>query len=139
MLLNTDQAGTGDRIALGGMPIAVARHTLTQIPTSLLPREAGLTVLTGSSSVADRTRALLDERGAPEVHVLQTGGAHADVVDADFVLRFVVIRLDQNKLDVLQKNHELFARWRHVAEFLHAPRGLESETKQNSVKVFSIS
>ena len=106
------------------MSVAVARHTLTEVIPSLLSSEAWRASLTRASGVTNRTRALFDERRTTEAHVLQTGGAHVDVVDADVTLTRVIVRFDEDELDVLEQGQEIFSGRCDSAKFRVAPRRL---------------
>ena len=106
------------------MSVAVTRHALPEVSPSLLTSEAWRACLTRTSGVTNRTRALFDERRSTEAHVLQTSGAHVDVIDADVTLTCVVVRFDEDELDVLKEGQEIFTRWCDSAIFRVAPRRL---------------
>ena len=106
------------------MSVAVTRHALTEVSPSLLTSEAWRASLTRTSGVTNRTRALFDERRTTEAHVLQTGGAHVNVVNADVTLTGVVVGFDEDELDVLKKGQEIFSGRGNSAIFRVAPRRL---------------
>ena len=59
---------------------------------------------------------------------METGGAHVDVVDADVTLTGVVVRFDEDELNVLKERQEIFSGWCNSAIFRVAPRRLQRKT-----------